>query len=555
MMIRAFFVLAPVRVLMKVATTREVREIEAAADRAGASYEQMMLNAGAAASRALQQRWTVDASTRITFLIGKGNNGGDGLVMAHCLANSTKADISLYLLEPRSPADENYRKALDAGPAVALATDDDDRQQLKDMLLAADIVVDAMLGIGARLPLRGIAANVLATARKCLRQRETEAAARARDSLDDYGSTPPPKRPFVFAIDCPSGVDCDTGAADAYVIAADMTITFIAAKPGLFTSPAAAFVGDLDVSQIGVPDNMTELEAIKATVVDSKLAASLLPPRPLDGHKGTYGKAMVVAGSPHYIGAISLAGEAAYRAGAGLVTIAAAAKLAEIIAGILREPTWLPLPHTDGAIAESACETIVRQVAGYDSLLVGCGLGLAQSTGDFLLRLLASRSLPPLILDADALNILSRVPRWWKQLHPDSIITPHAGEMARLTGKSAKDINANRWEIARGYSTAWKVVLLLKGAHTLIAAPDGRISVIPFRTDALSKAGTGDVLAGLIAGLRAQGLSAYDSARLGAYAHASAAIIAAATVGSGRSVVAGDVLSAVGSAFAALESA
>ncbi len=554
MMIRALFCPGILRVLMKVATTREVREIEAAADRAGTSYEQMMLNAGAAASQALQQRCTVDASTRITFLIGKGNNGGDGLVMAHCLANSTEADISLYLLEPHSPADENYRTVLDAGPAVALASDDDDRQRLKDMLLAADIIVDAVLGIGARLPLRGIAAKVLATARKCLSQRKTEAAVCARDLLDDYGRTQLPKRPFVFAIDCPSGVDCDTGAADENVIAADMTITFIAAKPGLFAFPAAAFVGDLDVSQIGIPENMPELDGIEAEVVESKLAASLLPSRPPDGHKGTYGKAMVVAGSPHYIGAISLAGEAAYRAGVGLVTIATAAKLTEIIAGILREPTWLPLPHTDGAIAESACETIVKQVAGYDSLLVGCGLGLRQCTGDFLLRLLASRSLPPLILDADALNILSRAPRWWKQLHPDSIITPHAGEMARLTGKSAKEINANRWNIARDCSTAWNVVLLLKGAHTLIAAPDGRISVIPFRTDALSKAGTGDVLAGLIAGLRAQGLTAYDGARLGAYAHASAGIIAAATVGSGRSVVAGDVLTAVGSAFAALES-
>ena len=539
---------------MKVATTREVREIEAAADRAGTSYEQMMLNAGAAASRALQQRRTVDASTRITFLIGKGNNGGDGLVMAHCLALSAEADISLYLLEPRSPADANYRAVLNAGLPLALATDDDDRRRLKDLLHGADIIVDAVLGIGAHLPLRGIAANVLETARRCLSQRKMDAAERDRKIPDDPGMTPIRKRPFVFAIDCPSGVDCDTGEADEHVIAADMTITFIAAKPGLFTFPAAAFVGVVEVSPIGIPESLPELEGIKAEVVDSKLAASLLPPRPLDGHKGTYGKAMVVAGSPNYIGAIALAGEAAYRAGAGLVTIATAAKLTEIVAGSLREPTWLPLPHTDGAIAERACETVVDMVAGYDSLLVGCGLGLRQSTDAFLLRLLASGSLPPLILDADALNILSRLPRWWHPLAPGTVITPHAGEMARLTQMNASDINENRWAIAREYSTAWNVVLLLKGAHTLIAAPDGRISVIPFKTDALSKAGTGDVLAGLIAGLRAQGLSAYDSARLGGYVHASAGIVAAATIGSGRSVVAGDVLSAVGIAFAALES-
>ena len=318
--------------------------------------------------------------------------------------------------------------------------------------------------------------------------------------------------------------------------------------------PAAAFVGDIEVSPIGIPENLPELERLTAEVVDRTLAASLLPRRPLDGHKGTYGKAMVVAGSPNYIGAIFLAGEATYRAGAGLVTIATAAKLTEIVAGTLLEPTWLPLPHTDGVIAESACETIAKRAEDYDSLLVGCGLGLRKSTGAFLRRLLAGGSLPPMILDADALNILSCEPRWWKQLPPESIITPHAGEMARLTGKSVNEISANRWAIAREYSTAWTVVLLLKGAHTLIMAPDGRSSVIPFKTDALSKAGTGDVLAGIIAGLRAQGLSAFDSARLGAYLHASAGIIAAKNVGSGRSVVASDVLSAVGNAFAALES-
>ncbi len=553
MMIRAFFVVLSSRVLMKVASTREVREIEAAADRSGTSYEHMMLNAGAAASRSLEQRLKIDATTRIVFLIGKGNNGGDGLVMAHCLSLSTEAQISLYLLEPRSTADAPYRAVVDAGLPLALATDDADRQGLKDSLLHADIIVDAVLGIGARLPLRGVAAEVLAAAKNCLSERKTQAAERDQHLPHDPGLTPLSERPFVIAIDCPSGVDCDTGEADNNVVAADLTITFIAGKPGLYTFPAAALAGAVEVSQIGIPKGLPALQGITAEVMDRKLVASLLPPRPLDSHKGTYGKAMIVAGSPNYIGAISLAGEAAYRAGAGLVTIATAATLIEIVAGSLREPTWLPLPNTDGAISEAACETISKQVAGYDSLLIGCGLGLRQSTGAFILRLLASGSLPPLILDADALNFLSRKPRWWKQLPQETVLTPHPGEMARLTGKSAKIINANRWEIAREYSAAWNVALLLKGAHTLIAAPDGRISVIPFKTDALSKAGTGDVLAGLIAGMRAQGLSAYNSARVGAYLHASAGTIAAATVGSGRSVVAGDVLTAVGSAFAALE--
>ena len=538
---------------MKVASVRELREIEAAADRSIMSYERMMLNAGAAASRLLQQRRNIDAATRITCLIGKGNNGGDGLVMARDLALSTEAQVSLYLLQARDHADTYYRAALEARLPVTLATDDGDRRRLKHLVLEADIIVDALLGIGARPPLRGTVGEVLATVRDCLSQRDLVADERAQYAPIDRNMRLFPKRPFVFAIDCPSGVDCDTGETDERALVADATITFIASKPGLFTFPAAGFVGDLEHSLIGIPKSLPELDQVKAAVVNSNLAASLLPPRPLDGHKGTYGKAMIVAGSPNYIGAIALAGEACYRAGAGLVTIASAAKLTEIVAGHLREPTWLPLPHVDGAISERAVESVVRRVHGYDSLLVGCGLGLHESTQGFLRSLAATGCLPPLILDADALNILSRAPRWWNLVAPGTVITPHPGEMARLTGISANDINANRWEIARDYAEAWNLVLLLKGAHTLVAAPDGRISVIPFKTDALSKAGTGDVLAGLIAGLRAQGLSAFDSARLGAFAHASAGMIAAEAVGTGRSVIAGDVLSALGSAFAALE--
>lgn len=539
---------------MKVASVREVREIEAAADRSIMSYGQMMRNAGAAASRLLQQRYPIDATTRVAFLIGKGNNGGDGLVMAHDLALSTEANISLYLLEARDSADANFQAALHAGLSLSLATDDDAHQQLTALLSGADVIVDALLGIGVRLPLRGGAASILATVNDILSQRAAEAVELSEDEPSGPDTTSIQQRPFVLAIDSPSGVDCDTGEADDHVIAADTTITFIAGKPGLFMFPAAGYVGEVKVAPIGIPESLPELDRIDATIVDGRLAASLLPARPLESHKGTYGKAMVVAGSPNYIGAIALAGEASYRAGAGLVTIACAPKLIEIVAGYLREPTWLPLPHADNAIAECACETVVDAAKGYDSLLVGCGLGLDDRSQRFLLRLVNRNKLPPLILDADALNIMSRVPRWWVQLPPGTILTPHAGEMARLSGKSAADINLNRWAAARHYATTWKVVLLLKGAHTLVAAPDGRISVIPFKTDALSTAGTGDVLAGLIAGLRAQGLSAFDSAGLGAYVHASAGVIAAETVGSGRSVVAGDVLSALGRAFATLES-
>ncbi|MCY3866593.1 MAG: NAD(P)H-hydrate dehydratase [Chloroflexi bacterium] len=538
---------------MKVASVRQLRAIEAAADRSVMSYERMMQNAGAAASQLLQRRRAITNASKITILIGRGNNGGDGLVMARDLARSTDADISLYLLEAREPNDKNYQAALSAGLTLTVATDDGDGQSLTRLIMDADIIVDAVLGIGGRPPLRGEAAKLLQTVNECLGRRAAEAEKRHNGIPDSDRATHLERRPFILALDCPSGIDCDTGEADENVIAADTTIAFIAGKPGLFTFPAAGCVGDLEISAIGIPDSLPELDQVKTMLVDKPVASGLLPARPLDGHKGSFGKVMVAAGSSKYIGAIALAAESAYRAGAGLVTIAATRRLCEIVAGSLREPTWLPLPEVDGAIAERAAETVIEEACRYDALLVGCGLGTHDSTRDFLRRLLASGSLPSLVLDADALNLLSQDKTWWGRLPADTIITPHPGELARLTSGSAHEINADRWRVARQCAEAWSVVLLLKGAHTLVAAADGRLSVIPFKTDALSTAGTGDVLAGLIAGLRAQGLSAFDSACLGAYAHASAGVIAAEAVGSSRSVIAGDVLASLGRSFAALE--
>ena len=515
----------------KIASVNSIRQIEAAADASGLPYAQMMQNAGAGACRALLARVPVNSSTRVLFLIGKGNNGGDGLVMAALLSRIRQADIHLYMLAARDESDPVFRAAQDADLPMTLAADDADFATLRNLAGNADVIVDALLGIGGKPPLRPPVKAV----------------------VDTVGAATGDSRPFTLAMDCPSGMDCDAGAIDDSALPADATISFIAAKPGLLTFPAAAAVGELAIDTIGIPSGLPELRQINATLMDRAQAKSLLPARPLDGHKGAFGKAMLAVGSANYIGAAALAAEAAGRAGAGLVTVATTRPNIDIVAGDLREPTWLPLADIDGCIAESSAQTIADNAAGYSSLLVGCGLGLHESTQGFVTRLLDADSLPPLILDADALNALSRADDWWLRLPSDTIITPHAGEMARLTGLSSREIVADRWRIASEYAQRWQVVLLLKGAHTIIAAPDGQTSVVPFKTDALGTAGTGDVLAGLIAGLRAQGLSAYGCACLGAYTHAQAGIIAARNIGSSRSVIAGDVLDSLGQAFAEVE--
>jgi ADP-dependent NAD(P)H-hydrate dehydratase / NAD(P)H-hydrate epimerase len=539
---------------MKVVSVEAIREIEAAVDASIITYEQMMLNAGNATGTYLLNRLDITSQTHIILLIGKGNNGGDGLVIAHHLAQHSQAQIQLYMLEQRSTDDSNYKAVIEDQLFITLADDDDDSHILKNMISNADIIIDAIFGIGVRLPLYDTTTRILST----INQLITPIFASYGDvtTIDPTlpNQLPKKNKPFILAIDCPSGINCNTGEADPNTIPADETITFIAAKYGMFTFPAAKYIGKLVLSQIGIPDSQTDLHEQPHFIIDNHTVKNRLPHRPVDGHKGTFGKVFIVAGSRNYIGATALSGESAYRSGAGLVTIATTTPIIQIIASQLREPTFIHLPDKEGAIAETATNTVIESSNGYTSLLIGCGLGQHDTTKAFVKNLLTHHNLPSLIIDADALNILSQMDNWWGLLPQNTIITPHVGEMARLTNLSTSDINANRWQIASQKAKEWNLIVVLKGAHTLVASPDGEVGVIPFKTDALGTAGTGDVLAGLIAGLHAQGTSAFDSAVVGTYIHALAGIIAIQQVGNSRSVIARDVLNAIGVAFAQVES-
>ena len=539
--------------MFKVVTTDEMRHIEAAVDASLFSYDQMMLNAGRAASKYLRDRLELEEETRVTILVGKGNNGGDGLVLAHELAKHSCAQIRLYLLEARDQGDSNFAAVQAESLFITYADHDHDLRLLKSLIESSDVIVDALFGIGLRLPVRGKPARVLRAINLALNQPKRDADRNQIVNVTESASPRAAEQPFVLAIDCPSGIDCNDGRVDQNALAADATISFIAAKPGLLTFPAAAYVGELALSPLDIPEDFAPLADIQRTITDANTANALLPPRPIDGHKGTFGKVMVVGGSEKYTGAVALAAEAAYRAGAGLITVAASSQVVETVAGNLREPTYVRLATDDGGIAASNCAVVKDASDDYDALLIGCGLGRHPATSSFVRDLLGNDSLPPLIVDADALYILGQADNWWDHLSDDTIITPHPGEMARLCRVSIPDVNANRWEIVTRYARAWNLVIILKGAHSLIAEPDGRVTVIPFKTDALSTAGTGDVLAGMVAGLRAQGISAFDSARLGAYVHALAGKIAAEDVGSSRSVIAGDVLASLGRAFREIE--
>jgi ADP-dependent NAD(P)H-hydrate dehydratase / NAD(P)H-hydrate epimerase len=343
-----------------------------------------------------------------------------------------------------------------------------------------------------------------------------------------------------------------------------------AVKQGLLKLPAFERLGELKVVEIGRLDGLAAWEKVRRFVVDAAWVRSVLPERKLDAHKGTFGTALVAAGSLNYTGAAWLAGQAAYRIGAGLVTLAVIEPLHAALAGQFPEATWLLLPTEDGVIAAEAASVLRENLGRATALLVGPGFGLEKTTQEFLHRLLMDTTtqpmgflsrtetispqdeLPPLVVDADGLKLLSRLPGWAARLPPGTVLTPHPGEMSVLTELSKEEILAGWVEIAEKFAQGWGHVVALKGAFTVIAASDGRTAVIPVATPALARAGTGDVLAGLIVGLRAQGLAGFEAAVAGAWIHAQAGLLAARQLGSTAAVLAGDVLGAVPGVLAEL---
>jgi ADP-dependent NAD(P)H-hydrate dehydratase / NAD(P)H-hydrate epimerase len=350
-----------------------------------------------------------------------------------------------------------------------------------------------------------------------------------------------------------------------------------AIKQGLLKLPAYDLIGELRVVEIGRLDDLNSWQAIKNEVADEEMALSLLPLRPTDAHKGTFGTALIAAGSINYTGAAYLAGQAAYRIGAGLVTLAVPASLHAALAGQFPEATWVLLPHEMGVISAAAADVLKKNLERATALLIGPGLGLEDTTRDFIANILSKAedkpvhgrmgfvqadtgkptpkpvTLPPLVIDADGLKLLAKLPDWPKLLPAPAILTPHPGEMSVLTGLATDEIQKDRLSIARKFAQEWGHVVVLKGAFTVIAAPDGRTTTIPVATPALARAGTGDVLAGLITGLRAQGVDAYEAARAAAWIHAQAGVTAARFKGSLAAVMAGDVLEAIPDVIADLE--
>ncbi len=578
----------------KIVTVEQMRAIEAAADAAGVSYAQMMDTAGRAVADRVRQ--LIDGlqveTPRIAVLVGKGNNGGDGLVAARLLAAETPALINVFLAQPREESDPVLAAAREAGFLIADGAIDAEQgyRVLRTMVANADVVIDALLGTGAQLPIKGDLEKVLRQVRQALRTRRTEHQRPSFETLTmpEMSSA---RDPIVVSVDLPTGLDADSGALDPNAIRANETITFEAIKPGLITFPGAEAVGLLHVASLNLPEKLEALAAIGHTVVDASTVQALLPERPLDSNKGTFGKALIVAGSVNYAGAALLSAKSAYRIGAGLVTVAAPQPIVPTLAAGLSEATWLLLPHDMGVLSRNAARVLSEELARKkpSAMLIGPGLGQETPTAEFidaLFRPEAARAkargigfasapasasesadpaapiFPPLVVDADGLNLLAKIDRWWTRLPPRTVITPHPGEMARLVGFSDEGeqtavhkVQADRIGLAVAKAAEWNVIVVLKGAFTVIAEPGGKVAVLPFANSGLAHAGTGDVLAGAIVGLLAQGLDPFDAAVAGSYIHGYAGELATVYAYHPASVLAGDVIDRIGHALQAITSA
>ncbi len=538
---------------MKLVTVKEMKEIEEQAIAKGLSVEKMMAQAGLNLAHEVEAyAFGGDDEKEVLGLIGTGNNGGDTLIaLKHLKENGWQARA--YLIN-RKEDEAHVASFVKAGGEIFNAAQDKNYESLSAFISSAEVILDGILGTGIRLPLKADVANVLNAVNQTIAEMNWP--------------------PYVVAVDCPSGTDCDTGEIAPEAIPASMTVSMAAVKQGLLKFPASDYVGELRVAAIGIADNLPAWTAIQNEIAEDDWVAELIPERPSDSHKGTFGSALIVAGSARYLGAAYLAGKAAYRAGAGLVQMAVPAQVQMAIAAQLPEATWFALPSEGGAIAQSAVEMVEKNLGRATALLLGPGLGEEETTEKFVEALIKGNNpnrknsapmgfikssvekeakpashLPAMVIDADGLRLLAKLENWPSLIPAESVLTPHLGEMAELTGLTVDEIKQDRLNLAKKFAMQWKQVVVLKGAFTVIAAPTGHTVTIPVASSALAHAGTGDVLAGMITAFLAQGASAFDSAAAGAYLHAQAGLIAAEKIGSEASVMAGDLIDSIGDAL------
>jgi NAD(P)H-hydrate epimerase len=514
---------------MKILTSREMRGIDRTAiEELGIPGPVLMENAGLRVVRALRARCEDIAGERIVVIAGKGNNGGDGFVVARHLANSgARPEVVLLAAkdEVKGDAAVNLAVILKMGLPVTEARTEAEWKKARAAVFRASVVVDAILGTGLDKPLEGLYAA----------------------AVEDINKSPA----FLVAVDVPSGLSSDTFETIGPSVKADLTVALAAPKIAHIFPPAADRVGELVVAPIGIPPALFEDPALKLELVEEATVRPFFRKRKRDTHKGTFGHLLIVAGSVGKSGAAALAGRAALRTGAGLVTVATAAGVLPSIARTMAELMTEPLAETpERTIAAAALPRAVALLKGKNAVLVGPGLSTNASTAEFVLGLLP-RIKTPCVIDADGLNIVSGKLDVLGRMAGPVVLTPHPGEFARLTGLANEEVVRRRLTLVPEFAAKHGVTVVLKGYRTLIAVPDGRVFVNPTGNPGMATGGTGDVLGGMIASELVQEKDALGAVLSAVYAHGLAGDIAAERL-SEKALVAGDIIRYLPAALKAL---
>jgi NAD(P)H-hydrate epimerase len=423
-----------------------------------------------------------------------------------------------------------------------------DKQRLVDLLKASDFILDGIIGTGFTPPMREDLSGVL----KFIKSHCTE------------------KR--VIAVDCPSGVDCLTGTAEDATLPATLTVCMEGVKTGMMRFPAFDYAGEITAVDVGILKKIHKIKEIHAYVIDPEMVVNVLPDRKAYSHKGTFGSVLVCGGSVNYPGAPIFTANAAYRVGCGLVKTAVPERIYDVAVSQCPESTWVILDEENGVICDKAEKVVRNEMGKVNCLAIGPGIGLEEPTFRFIKGILTTvessvrkngagflqgtidhetgeKISCPVVIDADALRLLARIPEWSKKLSQSVVLTPHPGEMSSLTGLSIDEIQNQRIEICQQYAKEWQQVIVLKGPLTVIVSPEGKMAINPIASSALAKAGSGDILTGIIAGLVAQGAGLFDAAVAGVWIHGMAGVLAAEKLHVEESVGVADIISSIGAAI------
>ena len=488
---------------MKVANAEKIRRADKITiEGYGIPGVVLMENASQGVARVCLKELEGIKEPSVLVIAGKGNNGGDGYAAARLLKNNG-VKCGIVVLGDLKDIKGDAKINLDVAHKIGIPITND-ISDIDEKIKNADIVLDAIFGTGFAGQAREPHATIIEKINKLAKK--------------------------VVSVDIPSGVNADNGHTDGSCVMADVTVTFALPKLGNLLYPGAENTGRLEVIDISIPEQVIDTLRIDTNYLTEEEAKALLPKRTPRSNKGTYGKLLILAGSEKMPGAAFLAGKSAYRTGVGLVYSGVPYHRRKVFQQLLPEAICIPLDDYEGTVYDESYDGIADIIDDMTAIAVGPGLGNGKYVKDFVERVLRNAKVP-VIIDADGLNAISKNPDVLRKTSRTPVITPHPGEMSRLTGLTVKEILADPLECARKFAINYNAITVLKDARTIIAHPDGRVYINLTGNNAMAKGGSGDVLTGIISALVAEGMDSYSAACLGCYIHGKAGDMAAEDIG------------------------